>query len=88
MNPTKKQRREVYLRAAESIDARKHSWLGCCEVIKRITKDRVIGKDLFPELYLFKPDYSLECCYWWNNSLAESKQERVLALLLCAEMCR
>jgi len=95
MNPTKKQRREVYLRAAEHIDSSKHVKFCCNSVIREyaymmdVSYMDVPSLKGFEELMLFRPEHIEWSESWWSDDdWRNDNKERVLALLLCAEMCR
>ena len=70
---TKKQRRKLYLEAAEHFS-----------INSRINIYNALNENL-PELSLFKPEE--EHWYWFDLS-TEEHQQRVTALLFCAEMCK
>ena len=92
--PTKKQRREVYLRAAEHIDSSMRLDFCCNSVIREfaymmdIPYMDVPSVKCFEELMLFRPEHIKWDGSWWCDDWRKDNKERVLALLLCAEMCR
>lgn len=81
---SKKQRADIYLKAAEKIF--NNSEPGCCWAIMTCVKPRAIKLnrvilDLFGEFYLFEP-VSPNYAFWWGNtSSKEANNERILALL-------
>ena len=95
MKPNKKQRREVYLRAAGHIDSSMNVEFCCNSVIREYAYIMGIPYmdtrylECFKELMLFRPKHIKLDGSWWNDdNWRKDNKERVLALLLCAEMCR
>lgn len=75
---TRKQRADVYLKAAELIDSGVECY--CCWAMgSALGLHRCAYKSDVPEFYLFKPDESM--AVWWPDIFHKSQSERVLALL-------
>lgn len=83
---TKKDRRKVYLMAAERIYSGQN--INCCCAISEMLFSSVFrhieALELSPEFELFRPEYGGRGD-WWDST---DKGSRIIALLLCAEMCR
>lgn len=92
MKYTKKQRREIYLKAAERIE--KNDSSTCCWAIQSIIKPKntyctSITENITSQFEEFKLFENKDFIYWFGwPSCSISRQERVTCLLLCAEMCR
>lgn len=88
---TKEQRREIYLKSANTIKDEKEYF--CCSAINVNTgfKHESITEYLFPELHLFRPPNTFIDDPWfgyYNDDHRHSSQKlRHIILLLCAEMC-
>lgn len=86
---TKKQRREIYLKAAIHflLPKKKRPYMkslytkisGFCDYIE--SEYDISDCNLFPEYQLFRPDWAGTYTYWWNND-----EERIIALLLAYEL--
>jgi hypothetical protein len=84
---TRKQRREIYLKAAIMIE-KGDSYL-CCFALSAVI-GRYIGpmRELMPELYMFEPHNP---GFGWFNSwdgFQNPTEARIITLLLCAEMTK
>jgi hypothetical protein len=84
---TRKQRREIYTNAAEFIMINENVELNtCCYAIHQASGFKVFTPDFshrVPEFMGFKPVCAPIYVPWF-----EGKDERVFALLLCAEMTK
>lgn len=88
---TKKQRREIYLKAAESVLTEANC---CCYALYQFGS-QVNGsiklnnaKEIicaFPEFGLFKPETRTT---FWFPCNPEGDYERIICMLFCAEMCK
>lgn len=80
MELTKKQRREIYLKAAERVFKHRRNSDGrhlCYWLAYMGNTAWIDAAEDFPEFALFKPE-------WWEWNDFES---RIICMLLCAEMC-
>jgi hypothetical protein len=86
---TRKKRREIYLNAAEFIMSNWKIELNtCCYAIHQASKFTVFMSmfdDYVPEFMMFKPIGIPTYLIWFGK---EEREERVFALLLCAEMTK
>ena len=87
---TKKQRKEIYLKAAKFFIRKKkidigYGCTGFCDFLNRyIDLQEFLNITDFPEYRLFKPrKFNL---YWFKHDI-EGMNARINALLLAAEMC-
>jgi hypothetical protein len=88
---TKREREQIYRRAAEMIFCGRSTF--CCDAIVFAMQDMNIEywfmlaqKSDFEELYMFDPKHKKEgLTLWWKSG---SYEPRILALLFCAQMCK
>lgn len=84
---TKKQRKEIYLKAAEYLKNQRGVLLGCCNAIKQQTGEYDVYQDRgnpFYEFVMFRPKEYHEID-WFTGK--ESNTDRINCMLLCAQMC-
>lgn len=81
---TRKQREKIYREAAYRIffiDS-----FGCCAAVERCSNAQA-NIENFPELFLF--EYACDgYIFWWQAYNCDSKECRIIALLLSAEMTK
>lgn len=89
---TKKQRQKVYLKVAKYLETHPDLYYLCGILYATINGDPMISigrnyhvGDGLPEFDLFKPDVD-NGALWWGD-LADPFSERIICMLLCAEMC-
>lgn len=94
MELTKKQRKEVYLRAVEyfnKIHGKNYGnvmYVGFCDYLERYENEQNCNR--YIEYKLFKPKKRMCEFQYWFDAKKEDKSEqtdRINALLLAAEMC-
>jgi len=83
MKYTKKQRREIYLKAAEMIEKGELDY--CCSAIARTLNYKTLSLMPLDEFLLFSPYKSR---YVWFGDAIKGRRARITCLLLCAEMCK
>lgn len=94
-NLTKKQRREIYLKATELYN-KENTDLSICRNICRLMKWEKPGRYDFDKLYKYLPEFVIfkpmgeECTesYISYGLWFDGMHERIICMLLCAEMCK
>lgn len=89
-NLTKRQRREIYLKAALLAYKMRNNGFGyLCFILGQLLKSSrnyESSSDILPEFEMFKPEYSSHSDTWFDD--IENNGERIICMLLCAEMCK
>lgn len=95
------ERAEIYFKAAYN-RIFKQQIKGCCEALSyaspnkiyqvftltnnKVRKYKEVYSVMFPEFMLFERQYTSNG--YWFDLTEEGRNERIIALLLCAEMCK
>jgi hypothetical protein len=93
MKFTKKQRREIYLKAHKGLEdlGNRSAMAFCCNVLGQQVNIQCLQMDhiadLLPEFYLFKPDHIVYSHSTWFDG-RDNHSDRLNALLLCAELTK
>ena len=78
---------KVFLDAADLIADRKYDY--CCLAIRAVCATRMNTRIHLDFLkYNFKPDRVPEYSSWFGRNIFESRNARILVLLLCAELAK
>jgi hypothetical protein len=87
MTYSPKERRDIYLKAAELIYSQKEDY--CCDAIREVCVVYLTTYEIsehLPEFWLLHPDPLNHFFIWFNGD--NSREERITALLLAAELCK
>jgi hypothetical protein len=88
MKYTKKERKEIYLKAAGLVAERKFAF-GCIVLDEVIKESTIVSyqKIILPEFFIFEPTKEEKSYIFFGWWAVNDRETRINALLLCAEMC-
>lgn len=82
MKISKENRRKIYLKVAKEIAKLNNNFTGICAKLDNYSGNTETT-NTYPEFKLFSPSNIInEYCYWFDT-----KDERIICMLLCSEMC-